>query len=479
MAVKNVNWETIERRLKAHPHEATEEDKFGVTALHHTIRKQNQLCQSRSCGNDIRSSSDSNADNRNDSAEKNANAVPMKIFRLLIDEYPDSLCICDKMTGCNALHVACSSHCSDEMKEVIMMILDTRPDTSMQLCGDGRLPLHRCKDVQIAQRLIDIYPEGLGVVTKKHGYLPLHGACSDSTTSPDVVELLIENGVRNKVGTSIGNGHHCGGLLVKDLHGDIPIKIIFRRVLFLKSSSSSSSFSDETLWKKLCIVVKATYLAMHGLPCINPSPKSKDNIDSYSEHGDIPLVHAIIECGGHTNLVKYTLQLHPEQALWRDRDGRTPLSIACAKNETNNEIINLLIDSKNVDIKGTEDGHGGDNHKNGSKIEEKKVVQGRAAACMADTKGRLPLHLAVASGRTLKNGVELIADAAPLAMQTRDIQTGMYPFQLASIPNYKWDNTCIDTIYSMVRSVPDVLQKYCDDDIDHAQDVNCNYSDND
>ncbi len=298
-------------------------------------------------------------------------------------------------------------------------------------------------------------------MTKKHGYLPLHGACSDSTTSPDVVKLFIENGVRNKIGTIIGNGHYCGGLLVKDLHGDIPIKIIFRRALFLKSTTSSLSFSDKTLWKKLCIVVKATYLAIHA------GDKKKADLDSDSEDDDIPLVHAIIECGGHTNLVKYALRLHPEQALWRDKDGRTPLSIACAKNETNNEIINLLLGGKS---RGGEDSDG---NESGSGIRENLDPRGAAAAVasMADTKGRLPLHLAVESGRTLKNGVELIADAAPLAMQTRDVQTGMYPFQLASIPNYKWDNTCVDTIYSMVRSVPHVLHKYCDDDEDIEETV--------
>ncbi len=154
MAVKNINWETIERRLETHPHEATEKDKFGVTALHHAIRKQNQQCQTRAC--------DATYNTAATNVNANPNAVPMKIFRLLIEECPDSLFICDKMTGCNALHVACSSYCSDEMKEVIMMILDLRPDTSMQLCKDGRLPLHRCKDVHVARRLIDIYPEGVG-----------------------------------------------------------------------------------------------------------------------------------------------------------------------------------------------------------------------------------------------------------------------------------------------------------------------------
>ena len=106
MAVKNINWETIHKRLKTHPQDAAERDKFGVTALHHAIRKQQQYCQT---GNH----------NNIHSANANANAVPLEIFRLLIEEYPDSLDVCDSMTGCNALHVACGSHCTDEMKDII------------------------------------------------------------------------------------------------------------------------------------------------------------------------------------------------------------------------------------------------------------------------------------------------------------------------------------------------------------------------
>ena len=263
----------------------------------------------------------------------------------------------------------------------------------------------------------------------------------------DVVKLFIRCGIKNRVGNNIGNGLYCGGLLLKDLHGDIPIKIIFRRVLFMKSSKDTKTIFDldpkSILWQKLCLVAKATYLAIHGIPYHDETIS------------DIPLVHAIIECGAQSSIVKYALQLHPDQLFLRDIDGRVPLSIASAKVDTNPDIFHILLDrSEGVDYEKL----------HSRSCDSSSIIVQRvrtSTASMADIHGRLPLHLAVSSGRTWNNGVHLIASAAPLALQTRDTKSGMYPFMLASIPNYKWDNTCIDTIYSLIREAPHVLKRYC------------------
>jgi len=82
---------------------------------------------------------------------------------------------------------------------------------------------------------------------------------------------------------------------------------------------------------------------------------------------------------------------------------------------------------------------------------------------MSDEGGRLPLHLAIESGRALNNGVDLIAHAAPLALQTRDMETRFYPFQIAAVPNYRWDNTSIDGIFQLLRSSPNVMRTYSGD----------------
>ncbi len=182
------------------------------------------------------------------------------------------------------------------------------------------------------------------------------------------------------------------------------------------------------MWQKLCFVAKATYMTIRGLPY-------HDDVIS-----NIPLLHAIIECGAHTSLVEYVITLYPDQVLFRDDDGRVPLSVASAKVDCNTETLELLLKKDACD--------------------DKRVTTTISAAAMADNKNRLPLHLAVESGRTWNNGVQLIADAAPLALQTCDGLTRMYPYMLAAIPNYRWDNTCIDTIYTLIRKVPHIIQKH-------------------
>ena len=118
IAAKKVNWEMIHQRLQKFPHEAAEKDKFGVTILHHVVRKY-------SCSD---------------------NNIPIELLELLMEACPDSLGYCDRMTGYNALHLACGSHDCEKMRDVIQMTLDKRYDTAKHLCIDGKLPLHRCKD---------------------------------------------------------------------------------------------------------------------------------------------------------------------------------------------------------------------------------------------------------------------------------------------------------------------------------------------
>ena len=168
MAVKyGLNWEMIQKRLETHPHEAAEKDKFGVTALHHVIRKHSKNKRTTYASGRInRNSNDGNSDGDDD-------GVPMEIFQLLIENCPDSLDLCDSMTGCNALHLAClnlglgsgeqQDGSDDKMREVVMMILEKRHETAKKLDTDGRLPLHRCKDIHIIRKLINVYPEGVSM----------------------------------------------------------------------------------------------------------------------------------------------------------------------------------------------------------------------------------------------------------------------------------------------------------------------------
>jgi len=313
------------------------------------------------------------------------------------------------------------------------MVLDAYPDGSKQLCKEERVPLHRAKNVHIVKALIQIYPSGLGIASKSCKHLPLHDACSDNAVPPQVVKLLIEHGRKEHIGITC-NSHdntstvdvkkYCGGVLVKDIYGDLPLKILFRRIMFSSKSTEEGLAIDEgsPIWTKLCIVAKATHLALCNFPL-------------GWETRSTPLVHSIIECGGHPQIVKHALKLNPDEITEKDSKGRTPLSIASEKVNILPEIINLLLASEEC----------GD----------------ASTARISNTQQRLPLHMAIESGRTMNNGVESILKAEPLALQTRDMKTRLYPFQLAAIPTFGWDNSNIDTIYSLLYAAPSVMDTFC------------------
>lgn len=391
-AIKYISWEAIEERLKTNPQDCYEKDSFGVTALNHCIRKRHT-------------------------------DVPLSIIEKIIEINPGSIILKDKMTGFNALHLAVDTNNIHAVK----IILDKYTDAVTKECKDGKLPIHFAKSEQVARMLIEQHPKGLGYISNS-GHLPLFSACLNDQVPSQVIEVLIQEGAKFRIGQQYPNNlscHSCGGVLVKDLYGDTPLKIMFRRILFGRNSLQDDI--DDRLWEKLCILLKYTYLALHGQPVCEESIP-------------IPMVHALIECGANPKIVQYVIKRYPDEVVKRDKYGKTPLSIAASKVDVMPEMIDILLKAEK-------------SNKNG-------IIR---SARMVDNEKRLPLHLAIESGRTWANGVEKIAIAEPLALETRDIKTRMYPFMLAAVPSYKWDNTCYDTIYTLLRAAPHVVKAYCKD----------------
>ncbi|GFH59821.1 hypothetical protein CTEN210_16297 [Chaetoceros tenuissimus] len=401
--IKYLSWEAVEDRLAKFPRDAAEKDRFGLTSLHHVIRKRH--CQ-----------------------------VPLHIIKYLIQADTSVLKLSDSQTGRNALHIACIDHSSDEVNgyPIIQMILDAYPEGARHIDKEGRIPLHKVQSIPIARELIKVYPDGLGI-RSSFGRLPLHDAVSDNSIPPEVVEELIVQGRAQKIGTQCGDGNYCGGVLVKDGVGEMPIKILFRRLLFSSKSTKDGLVidSDSPLWTKLCIIARASYLAINEFP---KDWKSKE----------IPLLHTLVEFGGHVDIIQHALDLYPHEILMRDSKGRTPLCIASETVDngdhtgikTREGVIDVLLDARR---------------------------SGKEAAKMVNHEQRLPLHVAVEKGRSWHNGVETIVNAEPMALQTRDMQTGLYPFQLAAIQSFNWDNADINTVYSLLYANPDVMRSIADD----------------
>ena len=75
---------------------------------------------------------------------------------------------------------------------------------------------------------------------------------------------------------------------------------------------------------------------------------------------------------------------------------------------------------------------------------------------MACPKGRLPLTHALERGKCWADGIRALVSAAPQALESRDVETGFYPFQLAAVH-------CNDTetIFHLLRSFPQGVPQSC------------------
>jgi ankyrin repeat protein len=54
-------------------------------------------------------------------------------------------------------------------------------------------------------------------------------------------------------------------------------------------------------------------------------------------------------------------------------------------------------------------------------------------ASTLDRQGNLPLHLAILSGKGMIDGIQSLINAAPMALCTRNVEHGLYPFMLAAM----------------------------------------------
>lgn len=91
------------------------------------------------------------------------------------------------------------------------------------------------------------------------------------------------------------------------------------------------------------------------------------------------------------------------------------------------------------------------------------LVQAHPASARIGTiEGRLPIHLALENGWPCH---DVLLEAAPEALQVRDMKTGLYPFQTAACSNTSWGEnrkrsrkasqaTALDITYTLLREDP-------------------------
>jgi ankyrin repeat protein len=83
-----------------------------------------------------------------------------------------------------------------------------------------------------------------------------------------------------------------------------------------------------------------------------------------------------------------------------------------------------------------------------------------SAASFTNGNGDLPLHLALSMGkRTWRTGISSLVESYSDALQVRDRDTGLYPFQMAAtFPSGKNEAESVETVYELLLSCPHILQ---------------------
>jgi len=164
---------------------------------------------------------------------------------------------------------------------------------------------------------------------------------------------------------------------------------------------SSSLVGDSRLWMgKIDLLLRA---AFHGV----------------AENQGIPrkrrwrAVHAA--CNGGTcpfDVLAFSLQILPNEIRVRNEDGNLPLHIAASAPPYESTIPAELAPGRPIHL---------------------LLSRSPQGAMQVNRKGRLPIHLALESGKALDNGVDALVDAFPESVRMRDPVTLLYPFQMAAV----------------------------------------------
>lgn len=164
---------------------------------------------------------------------------------------------------------------------------------------------------------------------------------------------------------------------------------------------------------------------------------------SLTEDLSVRLVHAVAGCPDRVlclrSLWQLTLRFYPQQLTQPDENGDCPLHIAVSAAIRSDPPVcfvlahDFFLDNKEV-------------------IETLLRVRPDAAT-FRDRKGNLPIHRALACGKTWTGGVKALVAASPGALNVRDSDKMIYPFMLAGLG----DDRDISTSFELLRANPDVL----------------------
>eukprot|EP00521_Asterionellopsis_glacialis_P015538 CAMPEP_0195309454 /NCGR_PEP_ID=MMETSP0707-20130614/38746_1 /TAXON_ID=33640 /ORGANISM="Asterionellopsis glacialis, Strain CCMP134" /LENGTH=456 /DNA_ID=CAMNT_0040373751 /DNA_START=492 /DNA_END=1862 /DNA_ORIENTATION=+ len=183
-------------------------------------------------------------------------------------------------------------------------------------------------------------------------------------------------------------------------------------------------------WHRMELLLMAAHFSTLDFLSVRFRPSCEEINLHESKHGgkrQWRVVHALAKTNCPEEVARLAVALYPAQTKERDEDGLLPLHIAAASpSYTSTSMPESNDMSSNTS-----------NVSSGPAPAMMKVLlqkYPRAAQC-TDPQGRLPLYVALASGKTWDTGVQILVQACPdvLLFGTRDIKTRLFSFLMAAV----------------------------------------------
>lgn len=364
--------------------------------------------------------------------------------------------------------------------------INSHPAECREVEGQGRTPLHLACDndapAVVIQAMLQAYPEA-SVLTGTSNMNPLHITCSSLHASVHVVRGLLECGrfeqfsMRDVDGdTPMHAACRCGAPIevlelllraypaavsMRDFEGLTPLLRLWVRYFVILGSdaienvNSHEDLSGELLeaWNKTEFLLRCAHLG---------------TLEVAATAKRFRTLHAAAAVDCPRPILKIAAQLHQQQIHERDEDGRTPLMIACSAPVFQVRDLSDAGYTLEDVIHGDEINNNGIAQQNNNSaaadqgrpqpsvieilIRANEDTVSASGARLSDPSGRLPLHMALETGKPWNQGVKCLVDAFPESVSIADRSSKLFPFQLAATGD-------LSSAFELLRLDPTLLER--------------------
>jgi ankyrin repeat protein len=373
-----------------------------------------------------------------------------------ISAYPAE-CNAVGVQGRTPLHVACDH---DAPAVVVEALLKAYPEASLMVGTSDMNPLHiTCSSQHASVHVVRVLLEGghdlQSIMRDVDGDTPLHAACRCGAPI-EVLEVLL----------------HANPLAVheRDYEGLTPLLRLWVRYFVILGDDAIEGVkgpADLTgelgeAWKKTVLLLRCAHLG-------SLETGTLEDADRFVFRA----VHAASAVDCPRPVVKIATIVHPAQMQEKDANGMTPLLIAAQapifKVRDLSDEGYMLEDRIHGDDNNIHNETQNDDEQDSSQpsVIDILVQADTFSACIPDSQGRLPLHLAIASSKRWSEGVKAIIEAYPDALSRKDVPTNLHPFLQAAVGPRADPGTILELLRkdpSIVRDAISIIPHHQDQD---------------